>query len=546
MLSTLPILLASLLVPISPRATQDTSLWRYTTTEDIEFYRITPLGDLILRTKDGIVVLDPETGEPKWTRNDILKRPGVFSSSDVINDVSFADLFPFPAQQYNPIPFTPYGVLRTNDGIVMINLGTGESMWDAAGLPLKKVRGHFPVLQQDMMLVYGEGPESKRTFVGVDIATGEVRWRQDTLLRKSPNMPQARGVRSFIGHQPPLVDSDTTFILNISKDGPMRIDSRTGALLWRSDLNEDAPLLREGYAPMLYEDGVLFAPYKKKLVALSTSDGSVLWDRRRNFRSRVTQMELTARGLVVRGRKPDDEEPGQPGSDFFVDLVDPETGTSIWDREFRDLKINTPFVVDDDGVLITKRDEFVALDYTDGSSVRLAEFDFEEDDDPRLVERLGTNLILSANQNILSVDPGGTIKYHVYYESPGRSFLENLAVFASETFVYEMNEECATQRDRSQSRFSCGWVMEDTDSILAPRFQNAPEWGNYAYLYTKVPDAAGREGFSLVRVDKRDGQEAGRVWVDERRPEYLLDEPTGRLFIKVSDREIVALAFPAQ
>ena len=151
-----------------------------------------------------------------------------------------------------------------------------------------------------------------------------------------------------------------------------------------------------------------------------------------------------------------------------------------------------------------------------------------------------------ANQNIISLNRDGTINYHVYYESPGRSFLENLAVFASETFVYQMDQECATQPDRSQSRFSCGWEMQNTDSILAPRFQDAPEWGNYAYLYTKVPDAVGREGFSLVRLDKRDGLEAGRVWVDERRPEYLLDEPTGRVFVKVDDKEIVAFAFPTR
>lgn len=44
---------------------QDTSLWHYTTTEDIEFYPITPPGDLIVGTKDGVVLLDPETGEPK-------------------------------------------------------------------------------------------------------------------------------------------------------------------------------------------------------------------------------------------------------------------------------------------------------------------------------------------------------------------------------------------------------------------------------------------------------------------------------------------------
>src|SRR3989441_4958538 len=50
---------------------------------------------------------------------------------------------------------------------------------------------------------------------------------------------------SLSGHQPPLVDSDTTLILYISKDGPFRIHAKTGQLLWRVDQlkGEDPPTL---------------------------------------------------------------------------------------------------------------------------------------------------------------------------------------------------------------------------------------------------------------------------------------------------------------
>ncbi len=186
---------------------QDTSLWRYTTTEKIEFYRVTPLGDLVVGTKDQIVSLNPETGEVQWTRSDIQK---------------------LPTEGFGPIPFTPYSVLRTKDGIALIDLATGETLWDSTVVPLEKVRGYLLVPQHDMLLVYGETPGSKRTFVAVELTTGEVRWGQDTLLQENPKLQRGHGIHSFAGHQPPLLDSDTTFILNISKDGPLRIDSRTG------------------------------------------------------------------------------------------------------------------------------------------------------------------------------------------------------------------------------------------------------------------------------------------------------------------------------
>jgi outer membrane protein assembly factor BamB len=522
------------LLHVTDIQSQDTPLWRYTTTEKIRFFRLTPQGDLIVGTKEEVVVLDPETGDPKWTRSDILKPPGGLRVNDKINDVGADKLFPYPTQHYNPIPFTPYGVVRTNDGIVMIDLRTGETMWDSTAVPLEKVRGHFPVPQHDMVLVYGEAPESKRTFVAVDLATGEVRWQQDTLLRKSPNMPRAESVRSFVGHQPPLVDSDTTLILNVSKDGPMRIDSRSGELLWRLDLDKDAPHLRAGYAPMLYEDGVLFTPYEKKLMAVNTSDGSVIWDRKGGFRSRVTQMDLAAHGLVVRGQKPHND-PSQLGSDFFVDLLDPETGTSVWERDFKDLKVNAPFILDGDAIFIPDRKEFVALDYADGSALRLAEFEFEGGERPNMLEIAGTNFLISANQNFLSLDRGGTIRYHLYYESPGRSLLENIAVVASAAAAGYSVEEMAKLPDADLP----DWV----DGGTLRRFRSAENWANFAYAYTKQPDSSGREGFSLVRLDKRSGEEIGRVWIEKRRADYVIDRLSGIVFVKESNEEIFAVKF---
>ncbi len=518
---------AVLVFPLEAVQAQETPLWRYTTTEKISFYQVTPLGDLMVGTKEEVVALDPETGDVRWSRNDILKKPGGL----VINPGLF------PGAAFDPIPFSPYGVVRTNDGIVMIDLGTGETLWDSTAVPLDKVRGHLTVPRHNMLLVYGETPESKRTLVAVDIATGEVGWRQDTLFRRSsPNLQRINSLRSLSGQQPPLVDTDSTFILNLSKDGPMRIHSHTGELLWRLDLKKDPPLLREGYAPMSYDSGVLFVPYEKKLVAVNTNDGSVIWDRRRNFRSRVAQMKLTPHGLVVRGRKPDEEDPAKPGSDFFIDLVDLATGTSTWEREFKDLKINTPFIVHGDGIFVTRREEFVVLDYADGSSLKLAEFEFEgPGENPKNVEIVGANFLLSANQNFFSVNRSGAVQYHSYFESPGRSLLENVAILASAT---------AMARAEGDSVVYVRAAMEEGDESWS-RFQNAEHSVNFAYVYTKQPDSSGHEGFSLVKLDKRSGEEVGRVWIDERRPDYVLDWMSGFVFVKENDKEIIGLKFPS-
>ena len=121
-----------LLLPVAAVQGQDTTLWRYTTNEKISFYQVTPLGDLVVGTKEKVVALDPETGHVRWSRNDILKPPGGF----IINPG------PFPGAAFDPIPFSPYAVLRTKDEIALIDLATGETLWNSTTMPLKKVRGH--------------------------------------------------------------------------------------------------------------------------------------------------------------------------------------------------------------------------------------------------------------------------------------------------------------------------------------------------------------------------------------------------------------------
>jgi hypothetical protein len=538
---------------------QDEAIWRYTSEEEIKFYRVTPPGDLMVGTKDGVVALDPETGEPRWSRHDILRAHDGF--------IGPINPGPWPGAAFDPIPFSPYGVVRTNDGILMLDLTTGETVWDSTAVEMDKVRGHFVIPQHDLVLVYGEAREGDETLVAVDALTGEPRWRRGDLFeRSSPQQLHVNALRSLTGHQPPLVDSDSTFILDISKDGPMRIHSRTGELLWRSDIDRDPPRLLEGYAPMLLRDGTLFVPYERtcwrgdscredRMLALNTADGSVLWNHKDKFPSRVAQMELTPHGLVVRGRTPPPEDEnihqfdstGQlrmlsPGYDFFIDLLDPLTGAPKWGQEYLDLTLNTRFIADEDGIFLAVHNGLLALDYADGSPLLLAELEFEDSDPPSKLEVVGTNFLVSSGHDFNSVNRAGVVQYRSHFEGPGLSGIQNVLLFI---FLAAPGGEltCAP-----------GVCGPDGEIYFGPAFAAAgsgsdrlaarAEAVNYTYTVTKVPDASGREGFSLLRLDKRTGEEVGRVWMVERRPDFVLDELSRIVFAREDDRKIAAYRFP--
>ncbi len=48
----------------------------------------------------------------------------------------------------------------------------------------------------------------------------------------------------------------------------------------------------------------------------------------------------------------------------------------------------------------------------------------------------------------------------------------------------------------------------------------------------------------MVRLGRTDGEELGRLWLDERNADYVLDEIGGFVFFKSDDSEIVAYRAP--
>jgi hypothetical protein len=79
---------------------------------------------------------------------------------------------------------------------------------------------------------------------------------------------------------------------------------------------------------------------------------------------------------------------------------------------------------------------------------------------------------------------------------------------------------------------------------MGVRFGSASAANRFAYTFTETPDPAGRTGFSLVRIEKATGEEAGRVWFAGRSPDYTLDPVTGIVLVADS-KSLFALKFPA-
>lgn len=504
-------------------APAEAALWTYTANGAISFQQITALGSLAIATNTSLLALAPGTGTPLWTRDDVRGlTPGGFES----------------------IPLTPYGVVRAKDSIAVIDLQTGRTVWSSGKSGLRKVTGYVSVIEHNLLLLYGESDRGKQTLCAVGLDNGELKWIQGGLLATKPEAADIENGHALSGHQAPLLDTDSTLILYVSKDGPMRIHVRTGAKLWQTSAlkGKDVPLLSRWYAPLMLVDSVLLIPYEQRLMAINTRTGERIWDRDKKFKSPIAQMAVTSLGLVVRGARPLDQETKPLGMpDAFIDLIDLKTGASIWAKPFDKMKDETiaPFLVTQDAVLFGDNETFYRIGLSDGTYRALGTYKFEGGEEPASVERRGDGYLLLAEHNLMMLDAQGAPGRRVYFPAPGSSLLSKIG--KGVLFVASAASQAAAA-DAQQRRggFTASF---DYNPFIKQRLQQSVDAGQYSFIYTREPGDSGREGFSLVRVRRSDLKEVGRLWIDDRSPDYLVDEVTGTVFLRRAEREVRALRF---
>ena len=264
-----PHLTAILLFAAAPLAPQTAPLWRHRANTPITFLRVTPLGNVVVATPDGLVSLDSAAGIVAWRRDDLknLEPPS-----------------------YAAIGQSPFAAVRVGGRVEVIDLVTGATKWRMPPPPAD-VQPYLPIPEKGFILAYGSNDSLRPVLVAMDLETGTVRWEH---VQPFNEAPEAFG-QDYVGLQPALWVSDSTFILYISKDGPVLVHARTGEWLWRADSLQGkkppAPGLPErrrgdlwrGHATLLLADSVAYVPFGRRLQAIRTRDGMPLWDEAPKF-----------------------------------------------------------------------------------------------------------------------------------------------------------------------------------------------------------------------------------------------------------------------
>lgn len=513
--------------------------WTYTSVGPVEWLRFLPSGGLIVSAQDGLRALNPATGEVRWLRQDLgnasqASFEAAHQSTPLTGGGSNSSALVIRVMEELPGGKLA-GVLADSASggswFDVIDLATGATVWSSTALPVGEAHGYLPFPDSTSILVYGllvEPGGSRRMWAKVDAFSGRVLWVSDSLLREIPAQFDPIGMSSssgtINGNQPLIQLADSTVLLYASEDGPVRFESASGRVQWRTRLSRsDLGPIGQGYAPMLIAGDTALLPAGKRIEAIELTSGRRLWATEK-FSTNISQLVSSPGGLLVRGVPSllagQDPQYIKP----FAALVETASGKTRWKRDFDARSGLTGFLVNGDTAIFAGDKGLIHLHLTAASDTVLGWEKLPGRPAANLEPR-EDGLLLSAAQSLTLFGTDGRIRYQREYAAPtlslgGRLLRVALGAVAIAGGAYYsggyLTGRAFARYQYSRSRFA----------------------SNYAYFVLR--DHQGK-GPALGRIDKSNGELAGVIGLaGDKSPEYVVDQATDLVIVK---RENVLTAY---
>ncbi len=199
----IPVFLMLCVLNINAQVKED---WSSSFEKAINWQMVTALGNYIVQTNSGLYGIDYASG-------DILWHNPQFSS---LEEASFSEL-----------ENSPFAKIETRTGLFFINTFDGDVVFNSADSGVQKVKEHFVLYRSNSIIVSGKSADGENIAVSVDIASGSVLWKS----------------QEDFGRIVDVVELTDTELLGITLFKNLRVNSRTGEVIWSNENSEEAKQL---------------------------------------------------------------------------------------------------------------------------------------------------------------------------------------------------------------------------------------------------------------------------------------------------------------
>ncbi|BCY28393.1 PQQ-binding-like beta-propeller repeat protein [Flavobacterium okayamense] len=310
------------------------------------------------------------------------------------------------------------------------------------------------------------------------------------------------------------------------------------------DLWEKAPKTN-GYVQHFYimEDGILFGLFEGGINKIAF-DGKPLFKKPLKTGENIMVMAHTPQGLLY-----------ITGED--ANIVNLESGDQIWSKPLkykRATSVASTFDSKNNRYMIAADGKIMAIDANSGDVNDFAQCNFEEKEDPSSMQIRDGGIFLSSSQNMAMYDFNGSESYKVYHKSPGRStfgkIMGGVMAVASTTMAVSMSAVAGANRsafgsmndldsyndygkDAKRAADMFSGIAGASFDYLSKRFKATAATENSQFILTKLSNGVG-----LVKVNKDSGVVEKEIILNDKKPEYEVDEMGGYLFYKANDKTI--------
>jgi len=311
------------------------------------------------------------------------------------------------------------------------------------------------------------------------------------------------------------------------------LSASTGEDVW-----DKAPKTK-GYVQHFYiqNDGILFGIQQGGINKISF-DGQALFKKPLKTGENIMIMAETPQGLLYITSED-------------ANIVNLKTGDQVWSKPLKyknSESVASNFDSANNRYLIAAEEVLYSIDADSGNISELAKTKFDEKEMPNTLEIKNGNIFLGSSQNMMLLDSNGKQVYHEYFKSNSNSgFIKVLAgVVAVASTAMAMSTAARAGANRSsfgnsndlssyndygkQNKLASDMFASIGDAsfkLMSQRFKATAATENSQFILAKLDGGAG-----LVVVDKNTGKVGKEILLNDKKPEYKVDEFGGVLYYK--------------
>ena len=333
-------------------------------------------------------------------------------------------------------------------------------------------------------------------------------------------------------------------------DGVVVVDSKFFSFydLQSGDIKWETKIKDINYVVDVGPTGIAVAAKDKRLMLLDRSNGSLLWDEKVKG---INIDQMIAKGIMYT------DEKGRLGIITY-------DGEKVWAKKGMLPTPSTRYRVAFDKELMYAEGDLYQVDLAEGTYDVLKSKiskEFKDDQEPESIELVEGGYLLGSANNLMMLEPSGSVRWHQHWRAPGMSMAAKIALRTLQVAAVAMAASASAQSAQAKYRYgsipmdnyySKMYAQQAEDWLAAAgaagaeakkKFTATKEKGDIKVILSLVGQGGQKNASGLVKVDKTTGEELGSIQLSDKEPIYDFDPISGQVFHKASKKQIISYSF---